>query len=371
MRTHNLRGWIGAVLLLAAGVGTGWVSGRRTEVAGSTVSTGPYETAPVTRRAVGATVLATGVVRARVGAQVAVGSRASGILQKLYVTVGDRVVAGQLLAQLDPIEFRTQVARAEAQRSSALAERAYAEGEHARVKQLAETQAATAAELSALQRAVETARAKEAEADAALAAAQAQLGYTSIRAPISGVVATVSTQEGETVAASFAAPTFVTIVDLSRLEVWAYVDETDIGRIKVGQSARFTVATYPDETFEGRVSAVRPTAEVRENVVNYITLIDVKNRADRLLRPEMTTTINIVLEDKNDALSVPNAALRRDSDGAYVLVLTANGVERRSVNVGLRGSEHSELLAGVTAGERVVLGSAQPCAANATAARPR
>jgi macrolide-specific efflux system membrane fusion protein len=369
MRKRVLRGTVAAVLLLAAGAGTGWAGARRSSALNSPALSG-YETAVVTRRDIGATVLATGVVRARVGAQVAVGSRASGILQKLHVTVGDRVAAGQLLAQLDPVEFQTQVARAEAQRASAAAERAYAEVEFERVQQLAQSDAATAAQLSALRRSVETARAREAEAGAALAAAHTQLGYTSIRAPINGVVATVSTQEGETVAASFAAPTFVTIVDLSRLEVWAYVDETDVGRIRVGQPARFTVATYPDETFAGRVTAIRPTAEVRDNVVNYVTIIEVRHRPDRLLRPEMTTTVNIELAGRSSTLSLPNAALRRDTDGTYVLAPSAQGLERRAVQVGLRGAEFSELLGGMDAGERVVLGPAQPCAAPAPERSP-
>ncbi len=90
---------------------------------------------------------------------------------------------------------------------------------------------------------------------------------------MAGVVASVSTQEGETVAASFAAPTFVTLLDLARLEVWAYVDETDIGRIHRGQDATFTVDTYGDDEFAGRVTAIYPQAEIRDNVVNYVAVI--------------------------------------------------------------------------------------------------
>jgi macrolide-specific efflux system membrane fusion protein len=315
----------------------------------------------VQRRDIGATVLATGEVRPKVGAQVAVGSRASGVVGKLHVTVGDRVKAGQLLAELDPVEYRTQVERAAAQLMNAAAERAYAEKEYAREQSLAEERATTPAALSAAQRAIDTARARERESAAALAAARVQLGYTSIRAPIGGVIASVSTQEGETVAANFAAPTFVTIVDLARLEVWAYVDETDIGRIRVGQRAHFTVDTYPGDEFDGRVTAVRPGAEVRDNVVTYITLIEFDNPPDRLLRPEMTTTVNIVLEGRAGAASVPNGALRRDAGGTYVLVRARGGVERRSIKVGFRGTEHSEVLAGVGEGERVVLGPARPC----------
>ncbi|HEX9895160.1 MAG TPA: efflux RND transporter periplasmic adaptor subunit [Gemmatimonadales bacterium] len=356
--------WIGRVLLLGLGVGAGWLGARRAEAVGSTPATAdPWESALVERRDVGATVLATGVVRPRVGAQVAVGSRASGVVKRLHVTVGDRVVAGQLLAELDRVEFETQVERAEAQRLNAVSEREWAEQDFNRARQLAAGGYATAADLAQAQRSIETSRAKEREAMAALAAARVQLGYTSIRAPISGVVGSVSTQEGETVAASFAAPTFLTIVDLARLEVQAYVDETDIGRIVAGQRATFTVDTWPDQSFEGRVTAVRPTAELRDNVVNYVTLIEFKNQPDRLLRPEMTATINVMVEGRTDVLSVPNGALRRDAGGTYVLVKTASAAERRAVVAGFRGSDFTEVTSGLEAGDRILVGKGVECPA--------
>jgi len=360
-RRRTARSWIGRVALLVAGVTVGWSVARRAEASGAPATADPRETGVVAARDIGATVLATGVVRPRVGAQVAVGSRASGVLRALHVTIGDAVQAGQLLAELDAVEFETQVLRAEAMQMSAVAERAWADAEFERVRQLEERSAASGAELAAAQRARDTALAREREADAALAAARVQLDYTKIRAPISGVVATVSTQEGETVAASFAAPTFVTIVDLARLEVWAYVDETDIGRIAVGQRARFTVDTWPDDSFEGTVTAVRPTAEVRDNVVNYVTLIAIENRADRVLRPEMTTTVNIAIAGRSAALSVNNGALRRDAAGTYVFVAGSGGFERRAITAGFRGSAFTEVLAGLHTGERVLLGSTTPC----------
>jgi macrolide-specific efflux system membrane fusion protein len=357
---------IGAALLLGLGLGAGWLGARRTQSASAATPPATLETAPVERRDIGATVLATGVVRPRVGAQVNVGSRASGVVQRLHVTIGDRVRADELLAELDRTAFETQVQRAEAALAAATAERGWAEQEYGRVRPLADSGHATPAELSQAVRAMETARAREREGAAALDAARVQLGYTTIRAPIPGVVASVSTQEGETVAASFAAPTFLTIVDLARLEVWAYVDETDIGRIRVGQRVRFTVDTYPDEAFEGRVTAIRPTAEIRDNVVTYVTIIEFENRPDRLLRPEMTATITITIEGRNGALSVPNGALRRDAEGPHVLVAGRGGLERRAVSVGFRGAEFAEIRSGVQAGERVLVGRAAECGAPRT-----
>src|SRR5262249_52948126 len=135
-------------------------------------------------------------------------------------------------------------------------------------------------------------------ARASLAYATAQLEYAHIVAPIAGVVASVSTQEGETVAAAFAAPTFVTLLDPTRLEVLAYVDEPDIGRIRAGQTATFTVDTYGDREFDGLVTTVYPKAEIRDNVVNYVTVVRFQPPRDGTLRPEMTTTLRIATETR-------------------------------------------------------------------------
>lgn len=352
------------LLLLASGVLLGWLGARRLAAAEPAAPAAGVESSPVRIREVGATVLATGIIRPETGAQVAVGSRVSGVLRSLHVTAGDRVEAGSLLAELDRVEFETQVKRAEAALAVAAAERAYAAETYERTRRLAESSAAAAAEVSSAKRLHETAVAREAEAGAAVTAAEVQLAYTTIRAPIAGVIGDISTQQGETVAASFAAPTFLTIVDLDRLEVWAFVDETDIGRIEAGQRATFTVDAYPDTEFTGRVIAIRPTAEVIDNVVNYITLIEIEQRPDRILRPEMTATVNITIEGKSAVLAVPNGALRRDGRETYVLVDSPGGLRRRAVEPGFRGSDHTEIVAGLREGERVMTGSGQPCVAS-------
>jgi multidrug efflux pump subunit AcrA (membrane-fusion protein) len=170
----------------------------------------------------------------------------------------------------------------------------------------------------------------------------------------------VATQEGETVAASFAAPTFVTLVDLDRLEVWAYVDETDIGRIHPGQSARFTVDTYAEHEFEGRVTAIYPQAEIRDNVVNYVSVVTFDPPRGPTLRPEMTATVRIAIETREDVLAVPRRAVRRE--GGRTFVLTPAG-EKRFVTVGTRDETHYEVLDGLREGEDVLLGDARPTAA--------
>src|SRR5512142_2712065 len=157
------------------------------------------------------------------------------------------------------------------------------------------------------------------EAAAALALARVQLEQARITAPIAGVVASVTTQEGETVSATLAAPTFVTIVDLARLELWAYVDETDIGRVQLGQPASFTVDAYPDRTFQGQVAAIYPKAEIRDNVVDYVVVVRFPPPPDQALRPEMTASVRIVLARRPGVVIVPRRAVRRDGERAFVL----------------------------------------------------
>ncbi|MFG1691787.1 efflux RND transporter periplasmic adaptor subunit, partial [Gemmatimonadota bacterium] len=231
-----------------------------------------YRTANVARRDIRSTVLATGVIRPMVGAEVQVGSRVSGILQTLNVSIGDRVQAEEVLARLDPTEFQARLDQALAILETAQVEERFAGIGLTRARDLRDREVISQVEMDSAERGYQVASANLSQARANARSAQIQLDYTVIRAPVSGVVASVSTQVGETVAASFASPTFVTIIDLDRLEIWAYVDETDIGRVEVGQEARFTVDTYLDTEFHGTVTAIQPQAEIVDNVVNYVTL---------------------------------------------------------------------------------------------------
>ncbi len=352
--------WIGLfliVVLVGAGfwaLGRGALSGEET-----VVPNGAVRTEPVVRRSIGSTVIATGVIRPQVGAEVQVGSRVSGILKRLHVNIGDHVPAGFLLAELDPTEFEAQLNQAEAQLETARVEKDFTAVELSRASQMLDETVITQAEYDAAERAANMAVAQVSQAEAALESAQIQLGYTRITAPIGGVVASVSTQVGETVAASFASPTFVTIIDLERLEVWAYVDETDIGRVEVGQSATFTVDTYLGTDFTGTVTAIQPAAEIVDNVVNYVTLIDIGPTSGKTLRPEMTTTVNIQLHGREDVLTIPNGAVRRDSDGAYAYVFGQEGAVRRAIRTGYRGDAFTEVLNGLNEGEEVIVGSVQ------------
>jgi RND family efflux transporter MFP subunit len=250
----------------------------------------------VRRRPAEPIVTATGVIKPRSGAEVRVGSRVSGVVHRLFVRIGDSVAKGQLLAELDARELRARRVQLAAALESARARLALSEADLRRKRELATAQIIARSELDVVENTFAVAAQQVKEAEANLDSADTQLGYTRIYAPIAGVVSSISTQEGETVAASFSAPTFVTLLDLDRLEVWAYVDETDIGRIKTGQPARFTVDTYPDHPFEGRVTAIYPQAEIRDNVVNYIAVLRFDPPREHTLRPEMTVAASIRID---------------------------------------------------------------------------
>jgi macrolide-specific efflux system membrane fusion protein len=335
-----------------------WVwPGFMTRTSGNGEEPTSYRTATITRRDIRSTVLATGVIRPMVGAEVQVGSRVSGILQTLNVSIGDQVEAEEVLARLDPAEFQSRLDQALAALETAEVEERFAGIDLTRVRELRARGVVAQAELDEADRRYQMAAANLSQAQANVRSAQIQLDYTVIRAPVSGVVASVSTQVGETVAASFASPTFVTIIDLDRLEIWAYVDETDIGRVEVGQKARFTVDTYQDIEFRGTVTAIQPQAEIVDNVVNYVTLIEIGSAEGKTLRPEMTTTVNILLDGREDILTLPNGAVRRDSEGVFAFVPGPDGPVRRTIRTGYRGSDYTEVLEGLVEGDEALVGS--------------
>jgi HlyD family secretion protein/macrolide-specific efflux system membrane fusion protein len=199
-------------------------------------------------------------------------------------------------------------------------------------------------------------------AKAELAAARAledtahiNLDYATLRAPISGVVSSITTQEGETVAASLNAPTFINIVDLGRLQVDDYVDETDIGLIKVGQEAFFTVDAYPGRGFRGKVEAVHPSALLIDNVVYYTVVIRITESYRDLLKPEMTASISIVVDKKDKAVWVPSQAVRLREGRQTVFVQRDGRVEPQDVEVGWSEAGRSEIVSGLAPGQKVLV----------------
>ncbi|MEW6363864.1 MAG: efflux RND transporter periplasmic adaptor subunit [Acidobacteriota bacterium] len=304
-----------------------------------------------------AQVIATGTVNPRVGAQVKVGPRVSGRLEHLNVQVGDRVKKGQILAVLEQKDLRANVSKAEAALRDAGAAARYAEANYERMKNLLPKGYISQDAVDAALKGRDSALAQVKNAQATLEYAEVQLSYATVTAPIDGIVGSVSTQEGETVASSFSAPTFVTVIDLGRLEVDAYVDEVDIGGVKIGQKATFTVDAFPDQVFDGVVEAIYPQAIIQDNVVNYDVIINITESYEGLLRPQMTATVTINLDSLKGALVIPVKAVRHEAGKAFVMVPSGEGFTQRPVTLGRESGDFVQVKAGLSQGDKVLVAS--------------
>lgn len=341
-----MRWSIGTAVLLAAGVIT-FVYGRtRPDDARE------LPTTRVHRTTLTESTVALGTVKPKVGAEVKVGSQLSGVVERLNVNVGDTVRKGDLLAALRDADGRARVDTLRAQLTSSLAEKEYADAELARYEKMGDV--IPSLQLESTRRNARVKAAEVMRTRAALSEAEIMLGYTVIRAPVSGTIASVSTYEGETIAASFAAPTFVTIVDLDRLEVQSYVDENDIGRVRVGQQVTFRVDAFPGKELRGVVRAIYPKAQLVNNVVNYIVIIDITDRAGLKIRPEMTVHVALILAQKENVLTAPRSALLRESGSDHVIVRTGDDWTSRRVQTGLQTPQQIEIVSGLREGDTIV-----------------
>lgn len=267
-----------------------------------------YKTEKVKKGDITSTVTATGTVSALT--TVAVGSQVSGIISKMYVDFNSDVRKGQLLAELDPTSFQAQVDQRRADLARVEAEERNTRLAYERAKSLLENQFISRSEYDTAEGNLKAAKAAVDQAQAALKQAETNLSYTRIVSPIDGVVVNRAFDIGQTVAASFQAPTLFTIAqDLTRMQVSTTVDEADIGKIKVGKEATFSVDAFPELKFQGSISQIRLQSSVVQNVVTYPVLINVNN-PDLLLKPGMTANVNIPVETRKDVIKVPNAALR-------------------------------------------------------------
>ncbi|MEZ5996828.1 MAG: efflux RND transporter periplasmic adaptor subunit [Hyphomonadaceae bacterium] len=306
LRGRNL--WIaggGAALLLLAG----WTFFRGDSDAE------PYRTAPVDRGAITRVVSATGTLQPLVSANV--GSTVSGPVTQVLVDFNTQVRAGQVLARLDPTPFQQRVTQAQASLSQAQAQAAVANADYQRYVLLQQRGFASEQLMTQQRAARDTARAAVAQAAAQVASARTDLERSVIRSPIDGVVVDRQVNVGQSVAASLQAPTlFIIAQDLSRLQANITVDEADIGEVREGMAVRFTVDAFPDRAFEGRVSQVRQQGVADSGVVSYTVVVEADNPGRQLL-PGMTANAEIVLEQRDDVLRLPNTALRfRPADPA-------------------------------------------------------
>ena len=345
------------ILALASLVGIAAVTWWSIRNTGSSDAVLP-STATVIRRDFTSSVLATGAVKPQVGAEVRVGARISGKVERLHANIGDFVKKGQVLAELEKDDLAAEVAqsraeftlaearlsavealrpreveKAEAEVAQRLATLTFAKKDLARQgkllrqnvasqqawdraqEKLSVAEAQYAAALNTLELArkrytedIKQAKPEIARAKAALDYVRVRLSYATITAPIDGVIASVATQRGETVAAGLNAPTFVTIIDLQRLQVDAFVDEVDIGKITIGQKAEINIRSYPDDKFMGEVREISPSGQGINNIIKFEVIVMV-TKAPKPLRPGMTADVDIIFDERDNIPQLPIEAV--------------------------------------------------------------
>jgi HlyD family secretion protein len=326
--------------------------------------------------------------------QVNVGAQVNGRVAKVYVDFNSVVKKGDLLAEIDPIQYGSQVTQASAQ---VAAQRANLESSRAnataakvafeRTERLFKQNLASKGELDTVQGQYEVAKAQVSAAEAQIGAIQAQLaqsqtnvGWTKIYSPVDGVVVSRTIDPGATVVASFQAPVlFIIAQDLRRMRVMADVDEADVGKLKEGMEAEAVVDAFPGESFRGKVEQVRYSPNNVQGVVTYSAVVEVENPEEKL-RPGMTATVTIKTREVKGALRVPNAALRykptppvgpngkpapqppepplaKGTGRVYVLTSDKLGDEKsepRVVSVGVTDGLATEITGGLAASTKVV-----------------
>ena len=395
------RGWLYALaaVLLAAGASYGYT------LYGQSAARIVHTTVPAEIGDITVEVSATGTLQPLT--QVDISSELSGVMRSVSVEENQRVKKGDVLAELDTVRLAAQIERAEASAQAAEAKVAESrttlketEQTLARTGQLSKRGMATdqAFETATAARDRASANVAMAEANLAIAVAelklqQADLQKSRIYAPIDGIVLTRSVNPGQTVASSMQAPVlFVIAAELEHMELKAAIDEADIGGVRPGQPARFTVDAFPDRKFDAEIRDLAYASVTTEGVVTYDARLDVDN-AKLLLRPGMTATVAVVTRQANGVVTVPTAAFRysptasaparsfsmRDlfmprmrpprgdrqrqsagEDGTRQLYVLRNGsAEAVSVRTGATGGEKTEIVSGLQAGDLVITGTAQ------------
>jgi len=301
-------------LLLIAGISIYLFLNRKPEVT--------YKTAKIERGDIVSTVSATGNLSAVTTVQV--GTQVSGTIQKLYVDYNSRVKKGQTIAEIDPSLFNASVEQsqgnflsAEANLLKAKVALADAERTNNRNKKLLADGIISQSDYDVAETAYQSAKAgvkaaagSVAQTRGSLMQSKTNLLYSIIRSPVDGVVISRAVDVGQTVAASFQTPTLFTIAqDLTKMQIEVSVDEADISRIKMDQKASFTVDSYPEQSFKGKVVQIRSSPIINQNVVTYITVVNVDN-TDLKLKPGMTANVSIEVDSRDNILKLPPAALR-------------------------------------------------------------
>ena len=396
-RKKRSRGWIylgvglAIVLVIALGVIAATHGGTKID---------PSKLAKVERGDLAKSVVATGKVEPIT--KVEIKSKASGIVKKLYVEYGDRVKKGQLLAQLDKLEIEAQVeqskaalaaAQANLQSSQADFERAKVDAQGPDVPPLKRDydravrmanegvvsqstldsaqkdyelalnkQNVAKAQVTVLRAKIAQAQAQVAEDEANLKQLEEQLSYTDIVSPIDGIVLSRDVEMGDAVSSILvmgsAATLIMTIGDTSQVYVKGKVDESDIGKVYLGQPARIKVESFKDKTFNGVVTKISPMGVEKDNVTTFEVRVSINNPGGEL-KAEMTANAEILLEEHKNVLQIPEGAILYDKDkNASVDVPDSgarDGMRKIAVNIGISNGAKTEVLSGLKEGDQVVL----------------
>ncbi len=363
------------------------------------------KTAQVIRGKIQDIINATAIVKTQVNAYVKVGARATGTIQEMNVDIGDHVKKGQLIAVIDQREILKDIQKAEAdykksiaklenikkvypvkikeaekKLKSAQASYEYAKWKFEREEKLLKEEFTTKenyeiakrelekkkaelevakAELERLKKEYKTLLAETKQqvkyAKENLEKQKVRLSYTLIYSPIDGIVSKIAARKGETVVAGLQVANLITILDPTKLEVRIYTDETDIGKVKPGQKVIYFVDAYPDKKFEGVISSIYPEPIVKQNIVYYMSIVKVKPEYTKYLRPEMTVYAKIITGEKDNALLIPNEALKYEKGKQYVYKIVNGKPVKTFIKTGWMNEKYTEVLEGLKEGDIIAV----------------
>jgi len=274
-----------------------------------------------------------------------VSSKITGRIEEVKVLENQLVKTGDVLITLDDTRLQAQLAQVQSRLKNT-------EANYRRSLQLVQSGAVPVQQYDAARMDYEVAKANYDDM-------VSQLEDTIIRAPVSGMVIGKPIPAGQTVSPGISNPmVLMTIADMSVMQIYTQVDESDIGKVNMGQKATFTVDAYPGKTFTGKVSLISSKATIQQNVVYYNVVIDVDN-PQNLLKPTMTARVSVQVGERQDVVTVPLMAVKSVKGQQYVQVLSGDQVEQRAITLGLVSDERAEVLTGLAEGEQVVLPSSR------------
>lgn len=364
--------WLGLSLLaVAVGVAV-WFFGKN-----ETAEHVHYLTETVKRQNLDKTVLATGTVRAN--QRIEVGAQVSGKIQRIYVSLGQAVRSGELIAEIDSRNQQNSLDKAQAQlavyRTQLKAKQtalSVAQANYQRYSKLYQQKSASLSDLDSAKSTLAAAQAAVDElnnqiqiAEISVRDASLDLGYTKITSPIDGVIVSIPMSEGQTVNANQSSPTIVQVADLSKMQVKMEIAEGDIAQVKKGQAVEFNTLAEPQRRYRGEIESLDPAlTSLSDNnyseksgntdAVYYYANVLVDNR-DQSLRIGMTTQSKVVIAQKNDILTVPTSAIKKQRQHYVVSVLEGDKAVEKEIQIGLQNSQYTEVVAGLTEGEAVIM----------------